>query len=57
MPSIHELIIFTGKIEHDLEHDLKNKPLFSSPKIYTADGDYQNVGMYIFPFIIMKQEE
>lgn len=50
MPSIHELIIFTRKIEHDLEHDLKNKPLFSSPKIYTADGDLSKRWYVYFSF-------
>jgi integrase len=39
MQSIYEYLIFTSKIEHDLEHDSKVLPLFSSPKIYTAKGD------------------
>ncbi|WP_439128436.1 tyrosine-type recombinase/integrase [Polaribacter sp.] len=50
MQSIQELITFTTKIEHDLEHDLKVLPLFSSPKIYTAKGDLSKRWYVYFSF-------
>lgn len=54
MPSIYEFITFTKKNEHDLEHDsehdLKVLPLFSPPKIYTADGDLTKRWYIYFSF-------
>jgi integrase len=50
MPLIHEILTFTRKIEHDLEHDLKKKTLFSPPKIYTADGDLSKRWYVYFSF-------
>ena len=50
MQSIHEFLIFTSKIEHDLEHDSKVLPLFSSPKIYTAKGDLSKRWYLYFSF-------
>ena len=39
MQSISEIITFTSKIEHDLEHTSQNSELFTKPKIYTTDRD------------------
>ena len=50
MPLIHEFLTFTIKNEHDLEHDLKKKPHFSLPKIYTADGDLSKRWYVYFSF-------
>lgn len=50
MQSIHEFLTFTTKIEHDLEHDLKVLPLFSTPKIYTAKGDLSKRWYVYFSF-------
>jgi integrase len=50
MQSIYEYLIFTTKIEHDLEHDSKVLPLFSSPKIYTAKGDLSKRWYVYFSF-------
>ncbi|WP_282071353.1 tyrosine-type recombinase/integrase [Polaribacter atrinae] len=50
MQSIYEFITFTSKIEHDLEHASKVLPLFSSPKIYTANGDLSKRWYVYFSF-------
>jgi integrase len=50
MQSIHEFLTFTSKIEHDLEHDSKVLPLFSSPKIYIAKGDLSKRWYVYFSF-------
>lgn len=50
MQSIYEFITFTTKIEHDLEHDLTQKKLFSIPKIYTANGDKSKRWYVYFSF-------
>jgi integrase len=50
MQSIHEFLIFTSKIEHDLEHDSKVLPLFSPPKIYDAKGDLSKRWYLYFSF-------
>ncbi|OAD46678.1 tyrosine-type recombinase/integrase [Polaribacter atrinae] len=50
MQSIYEFITFTSKIEHDLEHDSKVLPLFSAPKIYTANGDLSKRWYVYFSF-------
>ena len=39
METISEIITLGVQNEHDLEHDLVDKALFSTPKIYDADGD------------------
>lgn len=39
MQTIYELITLDVQNEHDLEHDLEHKTLYSTPKIYDADGD------------------
>ena len=39
MPLIYDYLIFTTKIEVDLENDSKVLPQFLIPKIYTAKGD------------------
>ena len=50
MQSILEFITFTSKIEHDLEHDSKVLPLFSPPKIYTANGNLSKRWYVYFSF-------
>ena len=50
MQSIHKFLTFTSKIEHNLEHDSKVLPLFSSPKIYTAKGDLSKRWYLYFSF-------
>ncbi|ARV06081.1 hypothetical protein BTO04_04910 [Polaribacter sp. SA4-10] len=50
MQSIYEYLIFTTKIEHDLEHDSKVLPQFSAPKIYTAKGDLSKRWYVYFSF-------
>ena len=40
MPLIYDYLIFTTKIEVDLEHDSKILPQFLIPQIYTAKGDF-----------------
>ena len=50
MQSIYDFLIFTTKIEHDLEHDSKILALFSSPKIYTAKGDLSKRWYIYFSF-------
>ena len=50
MQSIHKFLTFTPKIEHNLEHDSKVLPLFSSPKIYTAKGDLSKRWYLYFSF-------
>ena len=50
MQSIHKFLTFTSKIEHNLEHDSKVLPLFSSPKIYTAKGDLSKRWYLYFTF-------
>lgn len=47
MHIINELVTFDYKNEHDLEHDLEHKRLFSTPKIYDANGDL-NKRWYIY---------
>jgi len=42
--------IFAHNLEHDLEHDLSKKPLFSSPKIYTANGNLNKRWYVYFTF-------
>jgi len=39
MQSIYELVTLEVQNEHDLEHNLTHKKLFSTPKIYDANGD------------------
>ena len=39
MYNIFELITLDVLNEHDLEHNLEHKPLFSTPKIFDANGD------------------
>ncbi len=39
MQSINKLVTFGFENEHELEHDLEHKPLYSEPKIFDGDGD------------------
>jgi integrase len=50
MQSIYKFLTFTSKIEHNLEHDSKVFPLFSSPKIYTAKGNLSKRWYLYFSF-------
>ncbi|WP_091893900.1 hypothetical protein [Polaribacter sp. KT25b] len=50
MQSIYDYLIFTTKIEHDLEHDSKILAPFSSPKFYTAKGDLSKRWYIYFSF-------
>lgn len=51
MEKIHELLILDVQNEHDLEHNLEQKPLFSEPKIYDADGDLTKRWYVYFSFV------
>ena len=53
---LNQLLTIDSENEHVLEHDLLKKKIFSPPKIYTANGDCQNVGMFTFLIEIQKQE-
>jgi integrase len=50
MQSIYEYLTFTTKIEHDLEHDLTPKKLYSLPKINNANGDLSKRWYVYFSF-------
>jgi hypothetical protein len=50
MQSIYEYLTFTTKIEHDLEHDLTQKKLYSLPKINNANGDLSKRWYVYFSF-------
>ncbi len=50
MLSIDQILTFTTQNEHVLEHDVKQKPLFSNPKIYTAKGDLSKRWYVYFSF-------
>jgi integrase len=50
MQTLNEIITFEHESEHDLEHDLAHKKDFSSPKIYTANGDLSKRWYVYFSF-------
>ncbi|MFD1162872.1 tyrosine-type recombinase/integrase [Hwangdonia seohaensis] len=54
MQSIYNFITFDVENEHDLEHDLEHKTLFSTPKIYDADGDLSKRWYVYFSFVNPK---
>jgi integrase len=54
MERIYELVTLDVQNEHDLEHDLEQKPLFSEPKIYDADGDLSKRWYVYFSFVDPK---
>ena len=54
MQSSNNFITFDVENEHDLEHDLEHKPLFSTPKIYDADGDLSKRWYVYFSFVNPK---
>jgi len=47
MLTLNEILTFEHESEHVLEHDLTVKKLFSSPKIYNANGDL-NKRWYVY---------
>lgn len=49
MPAIKSFI-FTSTNEHVFEHDLKKKTLYSTPKIYMANGDLSKRWYVYFSF-------
>ncbi|WP_282123080.1 tyrosine-type recombinase/integrase [Algibacter mikhailovii] len=51
MQTIYDFITLGVENEHDLEHDLEHKPLFSSPKIYDADGDLSKRWYVYFSYV------
>ncbi len=46
----NEITTFNFQNEHDLEHDLPVKNIFSNPKIYTANGDLKKRWYVYFSF-------
>ncbi|MFL1013228.1 tyrosine-type recombinase/integrase [Flavisericum labens] len=54
MSLLNDFLTFEHRSEHvfahDLEHDLSKKPQFSSPKIYTANGDLSKRWYVYFSF-------
>ncbi|MFG6686030.1 hypothetical protein ACGK9U_05565 [Mariniflexile sp. HNIBRBA6329] len=54
MSTLNELFIFEHESEHDLEHDsvhnLQIKKFFSTPKIYSANGDLSKRWYVYFSF-------
>lgn len=50
MPTNFQKYIFKDQNEHDLEHDSHLKPQFSTPKIYTANGDLSKRWYVYFSF-------
>lgn len=51
MQTIYELVTLEVQNEHDLEHDLSNKKLFSVPKIYDANGDISKRWYVYFSYL------
>jgi len=51
MQSIYELVTLEDQNEHDLEHDLSNKKIFSTPKIYDANGDISKRWYVYFSYL------
>lgn len=50
MHTIYELITLDVQNEHYLEHYLEHKTLYSTPKIYDADGDMSKRWYVYFSF-------
>lgn len=50
MPTLNEFLIFEFPNEHVFEHDLLLKKNFSTPKIYTANGDLKKRWYVYFSF-------
>ena len=50
MSTLNEFITFEHETEHVLEHDLSKKSQFSSPKIYTANGNLKKRWYVYFSF-------
>lgn len=54
MQNIYELVTLEVQNEHDLEHDLTHKRLFSVPKIYDANGDLSKRWYLYFSYLNPK---
>jgi hypothetical protein len=50
MFNLNEILTFEYQNEHVLEHDLQMKKNFSTPKIYTANGDLSKRWYLYFSF-------
>jgi len=54
MSYLNEFLTFEQRSEHDLEHDLSKRPQFSTPKIYTANGNLSKRWYVYFSFQVHK---